>query len=867
MKTLQLKENIFWVGALDPELKVFDIIMETEFGTTYNSYLVKGSNKTVLFETVKVKYFDQYIDKLKSLTNIVDIDYIVVNHTEPDHAGSIEKLLDIAVRAKIVGSEQAIDFLKQIANRPFEYIIVKHGDTIDLGNKTLKFISAPFLHWPDSIYTYIPEDKVLFTCDSFGSHYSFDEILYSKIPSTAMKNYKSALRYYFTAIFSPFKEYVLQAIEKIKELQIDMLCVGHGPVIDTDVHTIIDTYKKWATVEKTHTKKTVVIPFVSAYGFTTLLSNEIAKGITSQGDIDVKQFDINCANYNDLKPLILKELNNADGILFGTSTINGDALPPIWDLAVSLNPITDKGKVVSAFGSYGWSGEAVGNIISRLNQLRMFVAPSLKVRFKPAKSDLTDAYSYGIAFAQYVREGRVPDSDLEEGDREAVSFNNDGTVKKWKCTVCGEVFEGVMPPKVCPACGVGQEMFEEFVDVDGGFKKNTGEVFIIIGSGAAGITAAEAIRKRNSDCTIKIITKDSQYPYYRPVISDYLSIDVPDSELYIKDEKWYIQNRIEVLRNIEVLDIKTDTKNVLLNNNQSISYDKLIIASGARAHTLPIVGSDKPGVFTIRTLDCADRIKKYIKDNNCKNAFFIGGGVLGLEAASAFRDLGLSVSIIERESRIFPRQLDEEGSAIFENKLLSLGVRLFKKSGVKRIAGDDKVIGIELDDDQYFNADIIIISAGIRANKQLAEKSGMKHIIGIQVDSHMKTSQNDIYACGDAAEFEGKIQGLWATASLQGEIAGANATGDDISYVESLQPVTFSSMETPIFSVGDICCDQSKKYSVLSFHGDNGEYKKLFFNDSKLIGGILIGDISKSGTLLKGVKERKNINAIAKNIL
>ncbi len=146
--------------------------MYTPFGTTYNSYAVKGSEKTAVFETVKEKFFDEYLERLKSIDiNIEKIDYIVVNHTEPDHAGSVGKLLDIAKNAKIVGSQAAIEFLKEIINRDFEFIVVNDGDSISLGNKTLSFISAPFLHWPDSMFTYVVEDKLLITCDSFGSHY------------------------------------------------------------------------------------------------------------------------------------------------------------------------------------------------------------------------------------------------------------------------------------------------------------------------------------------------------------------------------------------------------------------------------------------------------------------------------------------------------------------------------------------------------------------------------------------------------------------------------------------------------------------------------------------------------------------------
>ena len=203
MKTLKLKEGLYWTGVLDPQLRVFDIIMETEFGTTYNSYLLKGSEKTALFETAKEKYFDEYLEKVKELTDPSKIDYIIVNHTEPDHAGSLAKLLDYSPNANIVATPTAIGFLKHILNRDFYSIPVQDGDTLSLGDKTLRFLSLPNLHWPDSMYTYAEEDKVLFTCDSFGSHYSHEGILRSTVTDT--EGYMRATKYYFDNILGPFK--------------------------------------------------------------------------------------------------------------------------------------------------------------------------------------------------------------------------------------------------------------------------------------------------------------------------------------------------------------------------------------------------------------------------------------------------------------------------------------------------------------------------------------------------------------------------------------------------------------------------------------------------------------------------------------
>ncbi|MFL0167459.1 FprA family A-type flavoprotein [Candidatus Clostridium helianthi] len=394
MEILELKKNLYWTGVLDANLRVFDIIMETEFGTSYNSYLLKTSEKTVLFETAKAKFLDGYLKALNKLVDIKDIDYIVVNHTEPDHAGSIEKLIEINPNIKIIGSQVAIGFLKNIVNREFNGIIVKENETLSLGDKTLRFMSVPNLHWPDTMYTYIEEDKTLVTCDSFGSHYSFDGILLSKV--TDNEGYLRALKYYFDCIIGPFKNpFMVKALDRIKDLEIDMICTGHGPVLDCRIDEIMDYYRKWSNVTNPNPRKTVIIPYVSAYGYTRELAHKIAEGIEASGDIDVRTYDMETAD----QAKVLEELEFADGILFGSPTIVGEALKPIWDLTTSIFARTHGNKLASAFGSYGWSGEAVPHIIERLKQLRMKVVDEgFRVKFKPSESELSDAYDYGYNF-------------------------------------------------------------------------------------------------------------------------------------------------------------------------------------------------------------------------------------------------------------------------------------------------------------------------------------------------------------------------------------------------------------------------------------------------------------------------------------
>ena len=453
MNSFKLKDGIYWIGALNPDLKVFDVIMETQFGTTYNSYLVKGDKKIAVFETVKENKFQEFLERLKTcLDDISKIDYIVLNHTEPDHSGSVGKLLDLAPNAKVIGSKNTIEFLRGILNKDFPHIIVGQDDTISLGNKTLKFISAPFLHWPDSMYTYIEEDKYLVTCDSFGSHFSFDGILLSKVPVERHKDYMVALRYYYMCIFSPFRKYMLEGIEKIKDLKIDAILPGHGPVLDIDIDKMIQTYKNWSTVKNPNEFKSIIIPYATAYGYTRELAQEIEKGIKDYNStIEVKSYDLNIDNFGKLEGEILREFQWADGILFGSCTITGDTLPVIWNLLTSLNPIVHGGKYVSAFGSYGWSGEAVPNIISRLKELRMHVIDGMKVNFRASRKDLDTAFEFGKEFAKHMCLKTLPEKVV---DTVMENLNPDRKLMRWTCSVCGESYVQIDPPEVCPACGV-----------------------------------------------------------------------------------------------------------------------------------------------------------------------------------------------------------------------------------------------------------------------------------------------------------------------------------------------------------------------------------------------------------------------------
>ncbi len=402
MHTKKLTDDFTWVGTLDPELRIFDIVVKTEFGSTYNSYILKAEGGTVLFEASKAKFYDEYVETVEEICPIDDIDYLVVSHTEPDHTGTIEKMLDINPDMTILSSMGANNFLKEIVNKDFNGRIVKDGEEISLGNRTLKFIMAPNLHWPDTMFTYIPEEKIMVTCDAFGGHYCDDGITSDKLKDKP--EYLDAVKFYFDSILTPFKQDVLNAYQKIKDLDIEIITNGHGPVITDGVDEIINMYVEMATETNPNTKKTVVIPYVSAYGYTLLIGENIKAGIEAAGDIIVRMHDMVYADFDE----VMNELYFSDGFLLGTPTMVGEAMEPIWDIASRMTAKMYGGKIASAFGSFGWSGEGVPHIMGRLGQLKLkLYNEGLKFRFKPSDEQQKEAFEFGKGFGEAVLRGDV----------------------------------------------------------------------------------------------------------------------------------------------------------------------------------------------------------------------------------------------------------------------------------------------------------------------------------------------------------------------------------------------------------------------------------------------------------------------------
>ncbi len=840
MKTLELRKDFYWAGIVDEKLRVFDIIMETEFGTTYNSYILKTGGHTILFETAKEKFFEEYLEKLKELTDIRKIDYLVVDHTEPDHAGSVEKLLDLNPGMKIIATGCAISFLKEIVNRDFCAIAVSDNERMQIGDKTFRFLVVPNLHWPDTMYTYVEEEQILITCDSFGSHYGFQDVRMSKV--TDREGYMRAAKYYFDNIIGPFKPFMREALKRVRELDISMICPGHGPVLDTGIDFMLSTYEEWSAAPAPNEKKTVIIPYVSAYGYTKELSEEIARGIRDSGDIEVRSYDMVEADQGQ----VLGELALADGILFGTPTIVGEALKPIWDLTTSMFAGTHGGKLASAFGSYGWSGEGVPHIIERLKQLHMRVPDGgFRVRFKPGEVDRLDAYEYGYNFGCLLQEKENP--------------KKTGARKLVKCLVCGAIFDSSLD--ICPVCGVGKENFVFVEEETVSYQNNTRDFYMIIGNGAAGFHAAKAIRERDKTGSVILVSEEPYSSYNRPMLTKSIMSGLEASQIAVEEQRWYEENNVAQILGRRVTAVDTKEKEVTLSDGARFKYTKLIYALGAECFIPPIAGAQKEQVIAIRRLEDVEKVASLLPGT--RQAAVIGGGVLGLEAAWELKKSGCQVTVLEAAPMLMGRQLD--GAAGEMLKTIGEGCGIDIRTGVQvtAIEGGETVTGVRLADGTVIPAQLVIVSAGVRANTALAVSMGLETDRAVVVDEHMRTSLPDVYACGDCAQYQGVNYAIWPEASEQGRIAGANAAGEPLAYETVPAALTFNGMNTSLYAIGDNGKRQGLIYRTVEFK-DMGrkQYEKYYFFNNRLCGVILIGDTSKMAALTEAVTQGKSFKEI-----
>ncbi len=373
MSIQKIKENIYYVGAVDWDRRLFDELIPLPDGTSYNSYLIKGSEKTALLDSVDPSMYDILANNLKSL-DLSGIDYIISHHAEQDHSGSLPELIKAYPEAKIITNEKCKSILIDLLLIPEEkFLIVGDGDIISLGDRTLQFIFTPWVHWPETMSTYLKEDKVIFSCDFFGSHYATNELFVID----EKKIYNAAKRYY-AEIMMPFRSNIIKNLEKIQDLDIEIIAPSHGPIYN-NIDFIVNAYKDWSS---DNVKNEVIIPYVSMHGSTGKMVEYFKEALSGKG-ITVKVFHL---TESDIGELAMALVDAATAVI-ATPTVLAGPHPNIVYAAYLVKALRPKLKFISIIGSYGWGGKTVEILSGILSTLKAEVLEPVIIKGYPKEPD------------------------------------------------------------------------------------------------------------------------------------------------------------------------------------------------------------------------------------------------------------------------------------------------------------------------------------------------------------------------------------------------------------------------------------------------------------------------------------------------
>ena len=365
-----IKEQVYSVGAIDWDRRIFDELINIPNGTSYNSFIVKGKDKTALIDTVDPTKTNELLDNLKKLD--VDIDYIVINHAEQDHSGTIPKILEKYSDAIIVTNTKCKEFLSEfLPLTDAKFRVVGDGDSLDLGGKTLKFIITPWVHWPDTMVTYLNENKILFSCDFFGSHLATSELFSNE------DIYKLAKRYY-AEIMMPFRTIITKNLEKLENLNIDIIAPSHGPLYKNP-EFIMNAYKDWTS---NNTKNEVIIPYISMHGSTKRMVEYLVDSLIDRG-ITVKPLNLTLTESGELA----LDLVDATTMVIASPTVLTGPHPSVVYATYLANALRPKLKLVSVMGSYGWGGRMLDLITGMIGNLKVEMISPLIIKGFPKEED------------------------------------------------------------------------------------------------------------------------------------------------------------------------------------------------------------------------------------------------------------------------------------------------------------------------------------------------------------------------------------------------------------------------------------------------------------------------------------------------
>jgi nitrite reductase (NADH) large subunit len=388
--------------------------------------------------------------------------------------------------------------------------------------------------------------------------------------------------------------------------------------------------------------------------------------------------------------------------------------------------------------------------------------------------------------------------------------------------------------------------------------------YLIIGNGVAGARAAVKIREEDQKGEIHIFTEEAYPFYYRVRFPEFVAGELTIQNLTIHTQEWYQSKEISIHLEEPVTEINSKKKEVLTQKEKTYAYDFLLIATGGNAFVPPIKGTEKKGLFTLRTMKDAIRMKEF--SGGVKQAILVGGGLVGLETGGALLRRGIKVAVIEHNPRILPRQMDPEGAKILQGRMESMGFSFFLNGQSKEILGKETVEGVRLKDGGTVEGQMVIVSAGVKPNIKLAQAMGLETKSGILVNDRLETKSEGIFAAGDVAEHRGRCYGIWPTAQRQGETAGVNMAGGNALYEGTVVSNTLKVVGIDLTTAGEIDAE-GKLDCVVRSDREKCTYCKVAFKEDKIVGCIVLGDVEERSEILDAVGKNVNIKKIKKSLL
>lgn len=391
MGKVELKKGIYWVGAIDWNIRIFHGY-DTPKGTTYNAYLIVD-DKVALIDTVKKPFFEEMVERVQEIIPFDKIDYLISNHVEMDHSGSLPQAKELAKNATIIASERGKAGLTRYYKKEWPFQTVKTGDTLDLGKRKLTFVEVPMVHWPDSMVTYSPSDKILFPNDAFGQHLATSKRFDDEVGWEFI--YPGAATYYANIVMH-LSIPILKALDALKNLEIDIIAPSHGVIWRQNIEKIVKTYYSWSKFEA---KEKALIIYDTMWGSTEKMAKVILEGIMEEG-VEVNFMNITQTGRTE----IMKEVLDAKALLVGSPTLNNGMYPTVADFLCYCKGLRPEGKIGVAFGSYGWSGGATKAIIEELKATGVeIIEPEIKYQFLPDKEELKQCKELGKRVASHIK--------------------------------------------------------------------------------------------------------------------------------------------------------------------------------------------------------------------------------------------------------------------------------------------------------------------------------------------------------------------------------------------------------------------------------------------------------------------------------